>query len=342
MPLFDLDDLASYSKINRGNLREEMLSLPAQLQNAWDMGICYDLPAFDQVNNLVLTGLEGTAIGADILAAFVSDLSSIPVHVLRQPQLPLWVSGKNTLVIVFSPIGDNDEASSVIIQALQHNCSILVLSIGSEVSKLAMSHSIPVWKLASNSQPGSAVVFAFGILLAVMTRLNFIPEQKNAIQSALTAMERMIRSIDIGVPVKQNPAKRMAGQLLNRWVTVVGSDHLVPVAKYFKIQINERSKSWAQFECLSEIDHKTIVAIRTAEEFLPKTMVLFLSSSFMHPHNRLRMNHMRMELLRAGMNTDVVEFKEDSRLAEIWANVLFGDFLSYYLAVAYRVDPVPN
>lgn len=71
-------------------------------------------------------------------------------------------------------------------------------------------------------------------------------------------MEKMIRFIDINVPIKQNSAKRAAGQMLNRWMTIVGADHLTPVARRIKPQINKLAKAWAQFECLPEMDHNTL------------------------------------------------------------------------------------
>ncbi len=45
--------------------------------------------------------------------------------------------------------------------------------------------------------------------------------------------------------------------------------------------------------------------------------------------------------MRAGINTELMEFHEANPLTEIWTSLLFGDFLSYYLAIAYQVDPTP-
>lgn len=341
MSVFDLDNLAYYPKIDRSDMRNELLDLPNQLIKAWKMGLENELPAFKKVTNIVLAGMGGTAIGADLLAAYVADISPCPIHVLREYQLPCWARGRENLVIASSHSGDTEEVLSVFDQAFQRDCSLMAISTGGEILNRADSHSIPIWKFTHKGQPRSAVGYSFGLLLALMTRLDLIPDQEKDIQSAVTAMEKMIKSVDIDVPVKQNPAKRMAGQMLDRWVTIVGSDHLVPIARRIKCQINELSKAWAQFESLPEMDHNTLAGIFSAVDVLSKTMVLFLSATFLHPRNRLRVNLTRMELLREGMNTDVVEFKEESRLAEMWASVVFGDFLSYYLAMAYQVDPTP-
>lgn len=341
MPFFELDDLAAYGKIDRSDMRKELLNLPNQLTQAWKMGLENKIPPYNKVTNIVLAGMGGTAIGADLLAAYVADISPCPIHVLREYQLPAWAGDKHTLVVASSHSGDTEEVLSMFDQALHRDCSLLVIATGGEISNRAIIHSIPLWKFAHKGQPRSAVGFSFGLLLALMARLDFIPDQSKEIQSSVVAMEKMIRNVDINIPIKQNPTKRLAGQMLDRWVTIVGSDHLVPIARRIKSQINELSKAWAQFESLPEMDHNTLAGIFSAEDVLSKTMVLFLSASFLHPRNCIRINLTRMELLRAGMNTDVVEFKEETRLAEMWASVIFGDFLSYYLAMAYQVDPTP-
>ena len=42
-----------------------------------------------------------------------------------------------------------------------------------------------------------------------------------------------------------------------------------------------------------------------------------------------------------GLNTDVADARGHSPLAHMWTLILFGDYMSYYLAMAYGVDPTP-
>jgi len=41
------------------------------------------------------------------------------------------------------------------------------------------------------------------------------------------------------------------------------------------------------------------------------------------------------------LNTDVFNARGDSRLAQMWTTLHFGDYAAYYLAIAYRIDPTP-
>jgi len=42
-----------------------------------------------------------------------------------------------------------------------------------------------------------------------------------------------------------------------------------------------------------------------------------------------------------GMNTNDYTASGDSPLAQQWTTLHFGDYLSFYLAMAYQVDPSP-
>jgi len=140
-------------------------------------------------------------------------------------------------------------------------------------------------------------------------------------------------------PTVKNPAKRMAGQLFGRWVTVFGADILEPVARRWKGQINELAKAWGQFETLPEADHNTLAAVMNPAEALEHTMALFLRASSYHPRNLLRTNLTKTAFMLEGLNTDFIDAQGDNPLAQQWSTLHFGDYTAYYLAMAYGVEP---
>ena len=42
-----------------------------------------------------------------------------------------------------------------------------------------------------------------------------------------------------------------------------------------------------------------------------------------------------------GINTDHVDGRGHTPLAHMWTMLLFGDYVAYYLAMGYGVDPTP-
>ena len=143
-------------------------------------------------------------------------------------------------------------------------------------------------------------------------------------------------------PVPKNPAKRFAGQLVGRWVTVIGAGALAPVARRWKGQINEVSKAVANFEFIPEADHNTLAGLLYPSEVIPPHVItLFLRAPSDHPRNRLRLDMTCKAYMLEGLNADHYTAKGDSVIAHIWTALHFGDYVSYYLAMAYGVDPTP-
>ena len=144
------------------------------------------------------------------------------------------------------------------------------------------------------------------------------------------------------IPAVHNAAKRYAGQLMGRWVTVFGAGALAPVARRFKTQINEVAKAGANFEFLPEADHNTLAGtIHPEEVLMPHMMELFLRAPSDHPRNRKRIDLTKHAFMLEGINTDFLDARGDSLLAHMWTLILFGDYMAYYLAIAYGVDPTP-
>jgi glucose/mannose-6-phosphate isomerase len=339
--MLNLDDFTKFKAIDTLNMMAEINGLPEQLFNAYQLGISQKLPAWDGIDNVLITGMGGSAIGADLLAAYVADSCPVPLFVLRDYGLPAWANGPETLVIGSSHSGDTEETLSSFDEALQRGCRCLAITTGGKLGELADQKKAATWKFQHAGQPRAAVGFSFGLLLALFVRLGFITDPAAELEKAVAAMRQQQEDLKAEIPAVHNPAKRMAGQLMGRWVTVLGSGILAPVARRWKGQISEVAKAWAQFEFLPEADHNSLAGVVNPEERFAQMMVLFLRSSLEHPRNQLRIELTRKGFMLEGLNTDIIDARGDSPLAHIWTVLHFGDYVAYYLAMAYGVDPTP-
>jgi glucose/mannose-6-phosphate isomerase len=66
-----------------------------------------------------------------------------------------------------------------------------------------------------------------------------------------------------------------------------------------------------------------------------------LEASHYNDRNKLRTDVTREILMTEGFNTDIIQARGKSRLAQQWTTLHFGDYVSYYLAMSYGVDPTP-
>jgi glucose/mannose-6-phosphate isomerase len=336
----NLDDLDRFKQLDTFNMLGEIDNLPDQLGFAYQLGLQHELPDWKDFRQVIIAGMGGSAIGADLLASYSAPLAPLPVFVQRDYGLPLFARGAETLLICSSHSGNTEETLDVFEAGRNAGCRMIVITTGGELARRAEENEIPLWTFNHIGQPRAAVGYSFGLLLAMFQRLGFIPDQKEALDDALAAMKRSQQQIKADIPTVKNPAKRYAGQLMGRWVTIMGSGLLTTVARRWKGQMNEVAKAGANFEFLPEADHNTLAGTMNPEEVLnPHTMTLFLRSPSDHPRNRLRSDLTRSAFMLEGMNTDFVDGRGRTPLAHMWTLILFGDYMAYYLAMGYGVDP---
>jgi glucose/mannose-6-phosphate isomerase len=286
--------------------------------------------------------LGGSAIGADLLAAWCAPTTGVPVVVHRDYGLPAFAHGPDTLVIASSHSGNTEETLDSFDAAVKSGCSAVAMTTGGELATRARQCKVPLWIFEHQGQPRAAVGFSFGLLLALFARLRLIPDPSEHLAEAVQAMNKVREKNAVSVPAALNPAKRYAGQLMGRWVTVFGSGLMAPVARRLKTQINEVAKAGASFEFLPEADHNALAGTAHPEEVLmPHTMSLFLRSPSDHPRNRKRIDLTKQAFMVEGLNTDFLDARGRSPLANMWTQILFGDYMAYYLAMAYGIDPTP-
>jgi glucose/mannose-6-phosphate isomerase len=335
----NLDDHTRFADIDIQDMHAHIDGLPAQFNTAWELGNSLPLSAWSGIDKIVVAGMGGSAIGADLVAAYVSSQCTVPVVVHRNYSLPAWADGENTLVIASSHSGNTEETLSSFKAAQERNCRLLALSTGGQLSDLTMNSAGNLWQFEHQGQPRAAVGFSAGLLLAALFRLGFIPDPEDDIRSAVEAMRSQQEGLRPEVPATGNLAKRLAGQIYGRWVVVIGADLLAPVARRWKSQISEIGKAWGQFEDLPEVDHNTLAGLVFPENMLAQTMALFLRAPSYHPRNLLRTDLTKSTFMVEGLNTDFIDGQGNTPLAQQWTALHLGDYTAFYLAMGYEIDP---
>jgi glucose/mannose-6-phosphate isomerase len=338
----DLDNLSEIVRLDRSNYYNEILNFPEHLHQGLNLSQENTLDFnVGEIHQVLISGMGGSAIGGDLAAACVRSQCMVPVFSNRDYELPAWAEGGRTLVIASSHSGNTEETLSCYHQAKERGCRILAISTGGELERLAISDGVDFWKFIHSGQPRAAVGFSLGWLLGIFFRLELIDDPTPKIQKSIDLVKKESEKFILEAPVSQNPAKRFAGQMIGRIPVCFGSDYLTPVARRFKTQINELSKSWAQFEFLPEADHNTAAGVAQPDCLPAAVFALFLECVSDHPRNRLRSKVTRENLLLEGVSTDFYLVPGETPLENICAGVQFCDFTAFYLAVACGEDPTP-
>lgn len=323
------------------NMAGYITALPADLSNAWQQGLGKELPTLPKIEKILISGMGGSAIGGDMFASYLAGFAAVPVISYRNYGLPAWATGPDTLVVCSSHSGNTEETLSSFKAAQERGCSLLAVSTGGTLQKKALESGVTHWQFDHNGQPRTAIGWSFGLLLALAERLGLAHDQEKAVQEAVVVMQKQDQLLEPARSLSENPARRLAGQLLGRNIVVFAAGELEVIARRWKSQFNELSKAWASFEGIPEMNHNTLAGLVNPEALFEKTSAIFLRAEMDHPRNKKRIDLSMQFFLQAGIGVDSVSATGSSRLAQMWSLLQFGDYVSYYLALDYGVDPTP-
>src|SRR3989337_2268487 len=107
--MHQLDDLKLITEIDKSGMRRRLSDFPRQCEEAESLAKSLEFPfSSEDVENVVISGMGGSAIGGDILISYLRENLKIPAIVNRNYSLPAFVNEK-TLAIVISYSGNTGE-----------------------------------------------------------------------------------------------------------------------------------------------------------------------------------------------------------------------------------------
>jgi glucose/mannose-6-phosphate isomerase len=337
----DLDDLQSYKKHDPQGMLGHIRNLPGLCRQAWQMAESFELPAeYRQVYKVVVLGMGGSAIGGDLAAGLISDEAGIPIIVHRDYNLPAFVNEK-TLVIASSYSGMTGETLSSFRQALDTDSKKLVITTGGILGELAKEHGIPVFSFDYKSQPRAALPFSFLAILCFIQKLGFIDDKSSDVAEMVGTLEQLAREINETIPVKQNQAKQLAESLYGKLAVIYGAGVTAAPAHRWKTQFNENGKAWAFHEVFPELNHNAVVGYRFPPQLAAKITVVMLRSGYLSEPILRRYQITGQLLDKAGIGYHLIDGAGKGKLAQMMSLVLFGDYVSLYLAMLNQIDPTP-
>lgn len=344
-----LDDLKKIRQMDPQDMLGAVETFDRQCQVAYQMARAIKLPKMKDVENVVVLGMGGSAIGGDLLRCYMSEILSVPIIVLRGYEVPRWVS-QRTLAIASSYSGATEETLSAYREARKRGARIVVQTQGSTLGKMAQKdgfawvnitppryfHGAPIY------QPRAALGYSFFPMLGIIEKVFPVPEQALAVKEAISIMKRCIDAYRREVPLKSNVAKKLAVACFKHLPIIYSAqERLEVVAMRWRAQFNENSKILALTNVLPEMNHNEIVGWSGVQKFPQKWPVIFLQDKGDHRQVKRRFEIIA-EIIRP-LCAEIYSLNSDGRglLARLFSLICLGDFVSVYLAVLNKVDPSP-
>ncbi|MFC2003009.1 bifunctional phosphoglucose/phosphomannose isomerase [Chloroflexota bacterium] len=337
----NLDDPQLFKQYDPEGMLDRIHEVPQQCQRAWQMALAFDLPQdYAQANKVVILGMGGSAIGGDLVSSLAVAEAKLPILIHRDYNLPAFVDDK-TLLIASSYSGNTEEILSSFEQAAETGAKKLVITTGGKLKNIAEARNLPVFSFDYKAQPRAALPFSLLPILCFLGKLGFLSDRSADVTEMVSVLEKLSQKINEGVLLPHNQAKQLAKRLFGYLPLIYGAGILSDVARRWKTQLNENSKAWAFHEVFPELNHNAVVGYQFPPELASKVMVVLLHSDLL-PHRINLRYQATCELLdKAKVSYQIIDGEGTSPLSQIMSLVLFGDYVSYYLAMLYKIDPSP-
>lgn len=339
--MVDLDDLLIYRQLDAAGMLDHLHQFPEQCRLAWERVLKFDLPPeYSPVDKVVILGMGGSAIGGDMVRRLALTESRVPVWVHRDYGLPPFVD-RSTLVIASSYSGNTEETLSAFTASLETPAKKLAITAGGKLKKLAEKEGIPVFVIDYQAPPRAAFPHSFVPLVGIFQKLGLLGDKSADLKQALEALDKLAGDVVETKPLASNPAKQLAARLWGHLAVIYGGEILSEVGRRWKSQLNENSKAWAFFELFPELNHNAVVGYDFPPEVRDRVFVVLLHSALFSPRSRLHYEATAELLAESAISHELVEAVGETALAQVMSLVLFGDYVSLYLAMLNETDPTP-
>lgn len=328
---------AAVAAVDKSGLLADVLAIPDHIGDAlWRVESAFLEPV--ETRSLVVCGMGGSAIGADLAAAVIGQRAERQLLTVRGYELPSWVDERDT-VVLSSYSGSTEETLACFEQAAERGARRYVVSSGGPLSEAAHEAGIPVIGLPGIFQPRAA--FAYGVV-AVIGIAIACGAVSSALREELAAAADQLRAdAERWGPDGDDPLpKELARAAFGRLPVIHGADLTAPVAYRWKCQINENAEHPAVSTSLPEGNHNEICGWAGSRE-LTEAAAWFLSDTDQSPRIAARLTATAEIVAAHGAEVRSIAAFGGTRAERVFSLVLLGDLMSLYLATLRGVDPTP-
>jgi len=322
------------SKYDKQDMYSVLYDFPVQICNAVDIAskVVVKKIKTAKVNNIIINGLGGSAIGGDLLRSYVANEISVPVYINRNYTLPAFAK-KDTLAIISSYSGNTEETVSAFKEALAKKCQIICITSGGTVEKLV--------KIPGGLQPRCALGYSFFTLLILFIKLGFIGDKSADINDVIINLEQALMEYT-NTAFAENEALRIAAMLKDKLPVIYSSVDVLDVVNLrWRGQISENAKILAYGNLYPEMNHNELVGWKLNEDILKKIVVIYLED--VNDNKRIKTRMKITEKVYKKYAANILHLNSDckSGLGRIFDLIYLGDWVSYYLAILNEVNPTP-
>jgi glucose/mannose-6-phosphate isomerase len=323
-------------KLDKSNLLGSIELLGKQCAEAWRDVKKIKIPAsYRDVENIVVSGMGGSALGGHLIQSLFSGQLKKPLEIVRGYKLPSYV-GPKTLVILSSYSGNTEETLAAAAEAKKRKAKIVGLATGGALAAFLRRNHYPAYIFKPTYNPSNQPRMGLGYSIMGQTGLlkqcGLLRVEEQEIRAAIE--ELGIRNYELGI-------KKFVAALKNKIPVVVASEFLNGNAHVLTNQINENAKCFATYFELPELNHHLMEGLKNPAANKQNLKFILVNSNLYLPRNQKRYKILKEVLQKNKINFLEYQPKAKTKFQQSMETLLFGSYVSFYLAMEYDLDPSP-
>ena len=298
-------------------------------------------PATRIPSTFAVGAMGGSAIAADLTSAIYSDMIQRPIAVVRDYHWPAFVT-REAFALHCSYSGATEETLALYRESARRDVPRAALTTGGSLAAACDRDGAPWHKLPSGMPPRAALFSSWVPMTALVAALDWCEDPTSDWRETVSRLRELRERIGIAAPESANPAKQLARALLGRQLVIYASAARTAAAgTRLRQQLNENAKLPARSAYVPELNHNEIVAWERPDALHRDTAVLILEDAEDRPEIVRRLGLTADYVRRQGAEVHPMKSESGGRLARLAQQVVWGDYLSFYLAMLRGVDPTP-
>lgn len=321
-------------KLDKSNLLSSIELLDKQCAAAWRDVKKIKIPKnYRRVENIIVSGMGGSALGAHLIGALFADQLRRPLEIVRGYTLPTYV-GPKTLLILSSYSGNTEETLAAAHEGQKRKAKILGLSTGGALAIFLRRNNYPAYIFKPTYNPSNQPRMGLGY--SIFGQLGFLAKC-----GAIKINEQEIKKIIATLASKPRSAEKISDALKNKIPIIVASEFLLGNGHIMANQINENAKCFAMYFELPELNHHLMEGLKNPVANKKNLIFFLLNSDLYLPRNQKRYKILKIVLAKNKIN--FVEYRPaaKTKLLQVFEMLSLGSYLSFYLAMSYNLDPAP-
>jgi len=325
--------------LDKSNMKEAIISFPYQIEAAIsDYEMIKFKNQYDTINNILVLGMGGSAIGADLAKVIVQNSCIVPIFINRSYAIPNWV-GPNTLVVASSYSGNTEETLEAFSQCKKRTSKIIIISTGGELVLQSNKKNYDKIIIPGGYQPRAALGYSFTFLIILLEKIKLIPK---IILEKINNSIKSIKALSLDLSKAPDSILNIAQKIHSTCPIIYGSEELTSVvALRFKGQLAENGKILSFSSNFPEHNHNEIEGWTLNKSIIKEFSLIWIKDIEEDLRIKNRM-HISSNIIKKLPKYELtIQNSGSTKVERLLKLIHYVDWISYYVALYNKIDPTP-